>query len=995
MGVYTRLYAPIFNYNSMSEVINTSESKEKITQPRLYKRGNDEIDLDTFIRNAESEFSYWLANSGLKDKEKQQIQEAYSQMIQGINDGTVTYKVGGGWNNSIGISNKAKGLDAYGLVAGFLGDIIRSQSVYKAPEEKPDPSKIKWNGNSSVGAALIRYLYGSDTVNTKDFIGLDYDPTSKKVTSNTQRSKRFKDALEYVSKNFDDLFTTFTPADKTKAIDAITAALSAFNNNAVDDNEYLDLGRATGISNLRDWFSNTYELPSTTDSNTNSETNSEIDSNTNSNINSNTDSKTDSTNETMNNHYTNEDEYRNAKYPRSTVTNFTNRSLTTTAVYKKEGRVKLNQILLGLSKDNLLKIVQLGLKYSPHGQELNKGRSILNGFGHLTSFENNYIIGQALKVLRKKGYLHQFPNDPNSYYIPFVSSRLDQRRTGFIYRMSPDGNHSIVEMDRHDIPFYTSQWHNEFLTLVPSNKKGGILKCETGTKLSGILKFNPNRNNIYYTDDFAGYDNWHAHNIVLPWLNAYENAGDVKWEDVIKAGLDSWNNAGGFDWYNATDEQRKHGMQSAGTKTHQQYVINNLSGLNTEIAKHMSNYNVPVNANTDDRFVNGTLKGTDTDFGIQTGNRRPTIHIKTTGQDLADWDAFYKNLGYIGRYPYLDHWVPTKESNQEGFVAFDTPEQTNTEKTPKEKQEEYSDAYLRTFGLGPYSVSEKFLSPKINSPKSSWKEFIPDLIGAGRLAASLYTNNKVYNTVLPSLKPIVQDPIHFNLPITGRFSVWQAGKKQQANNLSLALRNADADADRNTARMFEMTKLNNDLGLKNDLQYDESIKESAEKAFELKKQEMLWNKQNIYMPNRVSINKTNRERAQLEATRLKSNWQSWDNFLQGFESRMRTRIAENRTRANNFYDKVAANQAEEWYNKVIAPAKAALLAWSKTPQGQNADYTEWSEWDRYQKFLKEARARANAMIYQNMADRYGLSYFNPYSDESNALFNWNRRYITS
>ena len=58
--------------------------------------------------------------------------------------------------------------------------------------------------------------------------------------------------------------------------------------------------------------------------------------------------------------------------------------------------------------------------------------------------------------------------------------------------MSPDGNHSIVEMDRHDIPFYTSQWHNESLDLVPSNKKGGMLKCETGTKLSGILKFNPN-----------------------------------------------------------------------------------------------------------------------------------------------------------------------------------------------------------------------------------------------------------------------------------------------------------------------------------------------------------------------------------------------------------------------------------------------------------------------------------------------------------------------
>jgi hypothetical protein len=39
--------------------------------------------------------------------------------------------------------------------------------------------------------------------------------------------------------------------------------------------------------------------------------------------------------------------------------------------------------------------------------------------------------------------------------------------------------------------------------------------------------------------------------------------------------------------------------------------------------------------------------------------------------------------------------------------------------------------------------------------------------------------------------------------------------------------------------------------------------------------------------NRASMNQTNREKAQLEATRLKSNWQSIDNFLQGVESRLR------------------------------------------------------------------------------------------------------------
>lgn len=46
--------------------------------------------------------------------------------------------------------------------------------------------------------------------------------------------------------------------------------------------------------------------------------------------------------------------------------------------------------------------------------------------------------------------------------------------------------------------------------------------------------------------------------------------------------------------------------------------------------------------------------------------------------------------------------------------------------------------------------------------------------------------------------------------------------------------------------------------------------------------------------NRASINQTNRERAQLEATRVNKNWRSWDNFLGGIEQRVRQRADENR-----------------------------------------------------------------------------------------------------
>lgn len=998
MGVYIELYAPIFNYNSMSQVIKKFEPGGKTTQPRLYKRGNDDIDLDAYIRDAESEFSYWLANSRLKDKEKQQVQEAYSQMIQGINDGTFTYKIGGGYNNSVGMSNQTKGFDAAGLAAGFLGNILRNQSVYKAPEEKPDPSKIEWKGNSSIGSALVRRLYGSDNESLKDFIDLDpYDKTKKK-RGNANRSARFRSGLEYIRDNFDNLFTSFTDSDKATALEGINAALSAFNNGTVEDNEYLDLGRATGMSNLRDMFFSGETYGST--------------------------ARTPDTpgggGGTGGGSYTNEDEWRSARYPRSTVTDFTNRSLTTTAVYKKEGRVKLNQILLGLSKDNLLKIVQLGFKYSPHGQELNKGRSILNGFGRLTSFENNYIMGQALKVLRKKGYLHQFPNDPNSYYIPFVSSRLDQRRTGFVYRISPDGNHSVVEMDRYDIPFYTSRWHDEFTAQVPSNKKGGILKFQAGGTpqwYTGLTDYDPTKYTFAY------------------------NVNNLVDGDMSDASFDPWASSTAGKQLGRYTPTTGHGAMGV-NKAHfnfargiegQQYyqdfgkALVNEDGTPTDVGvAWMKKVDALLPEDSPARFydASGNLRTSWSPTGKDAHGRTQASYTS-----LADYISAIRNDQILGarhnvflnegnRYFYKDvdgteHWVDPEQVanytvsenpirsqwnddntvywNDYELTGLKAPEEVAADGDPQGSQPD------STSTVGGSWLGEKYL-PTVNSiPKTgSFGNFMaglaPDLIGAGRLWASLHTNNRVYDTVLPSLKPVLKDTYERYSPVTGAFSARQFKNRQGADVMRQSNQAFTSDASLAAARMFEGQRQANQLQAEGFLADDQEIRRTQAEAL-ARQEDNMARRSDVANFNRASINQTNRERAQLEATRLKSNWQSWDNFLQGFESRIRTRMDENRERANNFYDKLSANQAEEWYNAAIEPARAALLAWSKTDEGRNADYTEWKNWKKYQQFMKEARARANSMIYQSMANRYGLHYTNPYTEESNALFNWNRRYV--
>lgn len=958
MGVYIELYAPIFNYNSMSQVIKKFEPGGKTTQPRLYKRGNDDIDLDAYIRDAESEFSYWLANSRLKDKEKQQVQEAYSQMLQGINDGTFTYKIGGGYNNSVGMSNKTKGFDAAGLAAGFLGNILRNQSVYTAPEEKPDPSKIEWKGNSSVGAALVRRLYGSDKESLKDFIDLDsYDPNTKK-RGNVNRSARFKSGLEYIRKNFDSLFTSFTDSDKATALEGIDSALSAFNNGTVEDNEYLDLGRATGMSNLRDMFfagetyGSTPQTPGTTPQGTGGNDGGGV--------------------------YTNEDDWRAAKYPRLNTQVVGPIHLTDPNKYGSHSRIQLDRHLNTLSKNDLLDIVRSITV--PNLYNHPKLRDKAASWSHVP-FSNKYIALNALKVLKDKGYLNGYADSSgNNFYID--GSYNKKRGTGLVWNM---GDMTISETNIYDIPWWVTKMHNEFTSQVPSNKNGGTLrKFARG----GVSNVGYNANNyswddiIYKSNQFASVlgglnlQNYEAANALqnryyTDKINDKWNEGTLGRRDVVSQYQTDFNNAYGTHLNQGAIED----AITAGKITRAGTTGDNLAG----------NY-------------------TDGYSGAMTNLR----HLGTN-EHIGYLDEMNKLLNPNGLEAFLNEetnminyrpWENPAIAARKAVVAStQSPDAVSEEELFGGKPKKHSDAQNKVFGTGKDLVNERFLPPVSVTPKNGsfgnfMTELAPDLIGAGRLWASLHTNNRVYDTVLPSLKPVLKDTYERYSPVTGAFSAMQLKNRQGANVLSQSYRPFTSDASLTAARMLEGQRQANQLQAEGFLADDQEIRRTQAEAL-ARQEDNMARRSEVANFNRASINQTNRERAQLEATRLKSNWQSWDNFLQGFESRIRTRMDENRERANNFYDKLSASQAEEWYNTVMEPADRAYVAWQKAHVGADPA-TEWGggkEWEKYVRHKREARARANAMIYQGMADRYGLQYTNPYTEESNALFNWNRRYV--
>ena len=150
---------------------------------RTYKRGNDQIDLNAYVDAAESGFNDWLDSVDIKDKDKKSVRAAYSDLINRINSNpeTITPKLGGGFENTVGITNATSGFDAYGAAAGYLGNVLRRMPKYKEPE-KPS-NKIKYTpGSPIITSSLQKELMGSDPT---AFVMLD--PANGNKRGTTQR----------------------------------------------------------------------------------------------------------------------------------------------------------------------------------------------------------------------------------------------------------------------------------------------------------------------------------------------------------------------------------------------------------------------------------------------------------------------------------------------------------------------------------------------------------------------------------------------------------------------------------------------------------------------------------------------------------------------------------------------------------------------------------------------------------------------------------------
>lgn len=274
-------------------------------------------------------------------------------------------------------------------------------------------------------------------------------------------------------------------------------------------------------------------------------------------------------------------------------------------------------------------------------------------------------------------------------------------------------------------------------------------------------------------------------------------------------------------------------------------------------------------------------------------------------------------------------------------------------------------------GAGAYDVDQE---SKVKSP------YLDNLLAAGRLAGTLYTNNKVAKTVSESLHPLLLDPLRIRRQVYGDLPTRTFYDNQAAESNRIGARPITSDANLQLARQLEY----NDRALKLKTQGYLADKEAIDKTSLLAQKA---NEQNqasaveVANKNRAAMLGIQQAKANIEASRRSANWQqAWNPFLSSIEQKYN-----NYSNQLNALNRDAANTVE--LRKLDAASKQAQSALDSARTNwlaANSDKSEydWLNSDEYKNAYKtyETAVTNAGNIYKDTMNKYDLNNLRkPYS----------------
>lgn len=877
-------------------MIQTRKMEEGDKTPQLYTHYGKQYEFSNLQRDADQSLGEYLSSLKRGQKDSEQFRKAYSDLMSGIGDGSITFSNGrfvdsrGRYTNS-----KDKDRDYYGLMANYIyGKMGRGQE-YTPPE---DTSKIKW-GDGAGSQLFARKMFNSNTINIPYFMDLDpYDEkTGKRGTQN--RARAVADLIQNdLVNNYDTGFRDFTPEQKSSYLNYAQQALKAIQDGTIDSGDYLALYRVMPGIAWEDMFSTQEKLQ---EQQSTSEAKDQQ-----------------SQQEQQDQNRTSKDfaDYVDANFPRLPNSS-SSIDLSTQIRYGQWTQNQILRAIKGMDENTLMTYLNKAIQNQDGDFGYDKA---FIGAGRV-SIPSKWLTRVLIARLKGMNKLVQDSTNTSIYYIPDLVD--PKTKSGYYY---DESTNTVYKKSVRDIPYWqqylyrkwsgdnSEPWMNQFFT--EAKKNGGILKAEGGTSFNNIYALGENPDigyNSYLNNIFR-------QQAVLDWMkgNYTGNQATQNYTNYVKNNVNTRYSAGVNDFqnnpkYTGNDAIRSFnaGYQNNGNTLN--YVLfgnssddyNNRTGGVTYSLQNFGRPNKPLR--TGDSYNTDPSKAyIDNALGLQTYSRVASLTDPqlATGE-FGQWGDYWKSQGNTGAYYYVapgdtsnhGQWIPTSDTSIAGYVPFTEA----AEETPDQVYDR-SDIYL----------TESQKKQGNGSLNNFFQNLAPDLAGLSRLFLSLNTNNRVARTLNRTLRPVLRDTYERYSPVTGAFSEMQLRNRQAADLRRQAARPFTSDASLQLAGQLDANRQARELEHQGFLADDQEIRRTKAEAL-TRQEDNMARRSEVSNFNRASINQTNREKSQLEATRLKSNWQSIDNFLQGVESRLRYNT-ENR---KNLSQQVALSEVSDEYQRSL------------------------------------------------------------------------------
>ena len=884
------------------------------TTPNLYSFYGKQYDYNDLAQSADQGLNEYLATLKRGEKDSDNFRTAYANIMSGIKDGSITFD-NGQFHDSKGryTNSDKKNKDYYGLIANYIYGKMGKSNVYQAPK---DPSKIEW-GDGSVKTALMRQLFNSDDGNVKDFLELDAEKNG--VRSIANRSTYLSNALQSVADNWDNTFQGYQDADKSRYVPLLVNAAKALRDGTIDPGDYLALSKAVGGMDFREMM--VTGTPTVQEQPT--------------------------------------QQLQEAPVQQPQIK--TKHASLFDKSYDANTISRMTSIMAKIPSKGLINILRNSFynRYYRFGSD----PKISQIFGS-SNISSKAGVTATLNALQAQGILQNAdPNNPNLYYIPGLKTK---KGTGWVWDKA---NNTVTEMLLENIPYAKAK-------LNPTYKNGGILFAGSGAKFyEGLRPF-----------DQSGYQRtWSSTPYRINEKGEYEEGG----YSIPGVGINNNRYKSDPNYSDFSKEGRERAATIENTQNYRNFTQRLLDGYKA----YMNAADKSTQTRENNAFINYTrgydAKQTNPELRFWDGDNLRTEwtasgndYYGQPSQKIVGADKRITHLrtdNIIGgghdnyrasgkRYFYKDengtiHWVDPKDAESGKYTMKEGVK--TTEGDTDWTDYELIGATPDTSKQGNGSTINRTQQPE---SKPDWfqqnglklaQDIAPLAVGTGRLFDSLRTNNKVADVIRRSIKPVLKDTYELYSPVTGAFSEMQLRNRQAADVRRQAAQPYTSDASLNAARSLDANRQATDLQYQGFLADDKEILRTKQEA--LKRQEdNTARRTDTANFNRASINQADRELAQIEAGRLKSNWQSRDNFLSGIESDLRYRnaqrdydrrveLAENRQRSlaldmndiNRPYTIEARNRKLTYdfdRNKLANEFNAKLANWQKI-NGEDADYT--------------------------------------------------------